>query len=128
MINSVIIVVLEGKKMRCHLVDSVIRIKNRKVGLVKLSRTKEVIQLIKLLKKNKLIDYKVKEVDKFYIYIELISNNIKKTKKLSTRQFIGWKGLRELDKEIIMRTNNGLMSLKEGITHKTGGIIVMTIN
>ena len=33
-----------------------------------------------------------------------------------------------LDKEIIMRTNNGLMSLKEGITHKTGGIIVMTIN
>lgn len=114
--------------MRCHLVDSVIRIKNRKVGLVKLSRTKEVIQLIKLLKKNKLIDYKVKEVDKFYIYIELISNNIKKTKKLSTRQFIGWKGLRELDKEIIMRTNNGLMSLKEGINHKTGGIIVMTIN
>ena len=114
--------------MRCHLTDSVIRIKNRKVGLVKLSRTKEVVQLIKLLKKRNLIEYKVCKVEKFYIYIELIKNNIKKTKKLSTRHFIGWKKLRELDKEIIMRTNSGLMSLKDGIDHKTGGIIVMTIN
>ena len=111
-----------------NLWDSIIRIKNVKRGKVKLKKTLKNLELLKILSKLKLIEYSIDCIEKYYINIYILKNNIYKTKKINTRKFIGWKELRELEKEVIISTSRGLMSKSEGISHKTGGILLMSIN
>lgn len=114
--------------MSSKLLDSIIRIKNKKLGLVKLSNTKDVVDLLRVLRKLKVLEYNVESVEKFYININITKNSIKKTKNINTRNNIGWRELRELDKDIIMRTNRGLLTKEEGIHHRIGGIMILRIN
>jgi len=75
--------------IRSHLIDSIVKIKNKGLGLVKINKTKEVLNLMNLLIEEGIIKYNISSTDKFCMNIDIVYNLIKKVKIINPVYHIG---------------------------------------
>ena len=119
--------------IRSHLIDSIVKIKNKGLGLVKINKTKEVLNLMNLLIEEGIIKYNISSTDKFCMNIDIVYNLIKKVKIINPVYHIGWKELRSkmynigVENIVILRTSAGIMTAEMAIKHKIGGQIVIVL-
>jgi ribosomal protein S8 len=119
--------------IRSHLIDSIVKINNKGLGLVKIQKTKEVLNLMNLLIEEGIIRYKIDSTSKFYINIDIVYNIIKHVEIVNPVSHVGWKDLKNnkyniaVENLVILRTSNGIMTAEMAIKHKIGGQIVIVL-
>ena len=119
--------------IRSHLIDSIIKIKNKRIGLVDIIKTKEVNSLINLLMGEGIIRYKIFSTSKYSKKIDIVYNIIKKVKIINPVYHIGWKELKNnmynigVENVVILRTSSGIMTGEMAIRHKIGDQIVIVL-
>jgi len=75
--------------IRSHLIDSIVKINNKGLGLVKIQKTKEVLNLMNLLIEEGIIRYKIDSTSKFFINIDIVYNIIKHVQIVNPVSHVG---------------------------------------
>lgn len=137
--------------IRSHIKNAMICIKNRNCGRISIYKTKETLGLLRILSENKIISYehvcnkillkenklkskKALKGSDYKLYLNITVNHIENCKFVSPVKYIGWKDLRDyyglsgIRKEVILRTNVGLLTSKEAIDKRVGGIILIELD
>jgi ribosomal protein S8 len=137
--------------IRSHIKNAMICIKNRNCGRISIYKTKENLQLLKILEENNIINYehvckkilnkenllkscKQLKGSDYKLELNITRNFIESCKFVSPVKYIGWKDLKDyfglsgIRREVILRTNVGLLTSKEAIAKEVGGIILIQLD
>lgn len=119
--------------IRSHLLDTIIKIKNKSIGLVDIIKSREVNNLVNLLMEEGIIRYKIDSMSKYSKKIDIVYNIILEVKIINPVIHIGWKELKSnmynigVENIVILRTSNGIMTGEMAIRHKIGGQLVIVL-